>query len=380
MRDKWRKQVEVAYTNEELSPEAGGSRVAVRLGVDSKRVDQLAAAIYADLDEETYGIGWWVDFGSAKRRIVVSDYLHQSVAAIGRNLLEARLHQLEAESAWDSSEEWFKRALLDAPQGDLLAPPKNAEEELRGTFGDIHAGGFFRAIGSVLDCIAAAVVGVAGLPRRIFRVQWKVVLDDLSALAEANDPRRDFAEAVMARRDSAGPEMWSEWAIEMRNMLVHRGRRVNINFVLPTSSLVYLPGGMAYKPHRVVPLFQRDPGLSEIEVMHLKGKVTDVVVPEPAEETANSIFESALFFANEFSSLALELWDRRRSDRGLVEQPLDKQWPEVREEDPTSFDGYNPRNLGTEHLNTIMVNPQEGKRITAALATDDLHPIWEQLD
>ncbi|MBA3350676.1 MAG: hypothetical protein H0T12_09005 [Actinobacteria bacterium] len=141
-------------------------------------MDQLAAAIYADLDEEKCGIGWWVDFGSAKRRIIVSDYLHQSVAALNRNLIEARLHQLEAESAWDAGEEWFKRALLDAPQGDFLAPPKNADEELRGTFGDIHAGGFFRAIGSVLDCIAAAVVGVAGLPRRMLRVQWKTVLDD----------------------------------------------------------------------------------------------------------------------------------------------------------------------------------------------------------
>ena len=380
MRDKWSKRIEAAYTKEELSPDAGGSRVADRLGVDLQRVDQLVAAIYADLDEEKYGVGWWIDFGSAKRRIVVSDYLHQSVAAIGRNLLEARLHQLEAESAWDASEEWFKRALLDAPQGDLLAPPKNAEEELRGTFGDIHAGGFFRAIGSALDCIAAAVVGVAGLPRKMFRVQWKAVLDDLSTLAEVDDPRREFAEAVIARKDSAGPKGWTEWAIEMRNMLVHRGRRVNINFVLPTSSIVYLPGGMAYKPHRVVPMFQRDPGLSEIEVMHLKGKVTDVVVSEPAEETATGVFESALFFANEFSALALELWERRRQDPTLVEQPLQKQWPEVREEDPTSFDGYDPRNIGTEHLNTIMVNPQEGKRITAGLATDDLRPTWEQLD
>lgn len=125
MRDKWRKRIEAAYTKEELSPEGGGSRVADRLGVDLKSVDQLAAAIYADLDEEKCGIGWWVDFGSAKRRIIVSDYLHQSVAALNRNLIEARLHQLEAESAWDAGEEWFKRGSLGRSTGRL---PGTSEE------------------------------------------------------------------------------------------------------------------------------------------------------------------------------------------------------------------------------------------------------------
>src|SRR5262249_40569472 len=71
-----------------------------KLGVTVQASISLAQMIFDDLDVSVGGVGWWSPHPGKKRRILVADYLFQAAQSIATNLVEAKLHLLEALGAW----------------------------------------------------------------------------------------------------------------------------------------------------------------------------------------------------------------------------------------------------------------------------------------
>jgi len=65
-----------------------------RIGSDIPAATALAAAILNDLEPTNFGVYWWGDLPK-QERILIGDYLYQSIVGIAVNLSEARLHLFE---------------------------------------------------------------------------------------------------------------------------------------------------------------------------------------------------------------------------------------------------------------------------------------------
>ncbi len=103
-----------------FTPDVDDSRIALTdaLGIPCRAIDGLWKLIFDDLDETIFGIGWWAAYPGLNEdtRILLSDYLHQTVASVEGNLLEAHIHLLELEDALDRHRAFIRTGLRDDPQ------------------------------------------------------------------------------------------------------------------------------------------------------------------------------------------------------------------------------------------------------------------------
>lgn len=142
-----------------------------RLGVACPQSQELCREILADLDPKAFGIGWWAPHPGTARRILISDCLYQALSSVTSNLVEAKLHLLELRDWYDRQNQVMADAIVvdystDSPR--VRHPrPASAIDQLPGYMSTLHVVGCLRALNSVLDCLAAAVVGVAAFPLNI---------------------------------------------------------------------------------------------------------------------------------------------------------------------------------------------------------------------
>jgi hypothetical protein len=236
------------------------------IGAHSAPLSSLRAAIFGDLDEKVYGIGWWAPSLGPRRRILISDQLVQSAQSVQTNLAEARLHVLS-----------FERCLEDEARHVATMTPRTghprltcAADALAARMATMHVAGFFRSIGSALDCLGAAHVGVLALRRNLLRTD----LGDVRRCAKTPAPndagsqlQQQFLTQLEAAIAAAGPAGWFDWTIDFRNTFVHRARRYQPFFLQPELAVVDVTRTpiVLGQRGRPVPLMPQDPGHSDIE-------------------------------------------------------------------------------------------------------------------
>ncbi len=354
---------------------AGGPAFRAALGVEIPATLKLRDTIFNDLDEEAFGIRWWRPGPNDARRILISDYLVGCAWALETNLIEARLHLLEALGFADQ----HNRAMADsvAVEGNIVrlaAPePTCAADELPVNLMAMHIGGLFRAVGSVLDCLGGLVVGVLALPIRIYRADLdsarRAIEKELSRGNDPGDLRWTFQTKLSESINSAGPAGWLEWANAYRNMLVHRGRRLSLHMLLPRPSLLR-PDGTRIVRTQVVHLLTRDPERSDVET--LIDSLGDTLT-EPAELTLGELLKTVVWFTEAVTKELLVAWEKRRADSTLVTQPKE-QWPEVPR--PAGvFQGFEPGRVRVDPT-TAMTGPASIKRLKAASMAGDAKANW----
>ena len=321
---------------------AESARFRAALGVEIPATIKLRDAIYNDLDENSFGIGWWKPEPDEARRIFISDYLVGCSWTIETNLVEARLHMLEAlEFADQHAASMADAVSVQGNRISMKAPePKCAADELPVNFWGMHSAGFFRALGSALDCIGGVLVGVVALPVPIHRADLgdarKAIEEELKKGRDPNTWRSKTRQCLDEIEAAAGPAGWLPWASRYRNMLVHRGRRLNQHMLVPRPSLLRADGTPNVRTD-VVHLLTRDPERSDAETF-VDGLINTLT--EPAELTVGELFKSALFFIEGVSRHLLETWEVRRASPAALRQPR-QQWPSV-PRSPTGFKGYDP--------------------------------------
>lgn len=356
---------------------------AAALGFDCSQVALLFNEIFQDLDERSYGVGWWAPHPGTSRRILISDYFLQCVASVRTNLVEAKLHLHETLDYRDQESGFITKAFKMGRKEKLPAdlPPRlSAFDDLPRWMAQLHEIGFFRAIAGALDCMGATVVGVVGLPLSILKANLAKARKELGRLSKPKTDgehlQAEFARLLACKIQSAGPKGWLNWATDFRNMVVHRGRRLQLVQLLPKETQVLGPDGRPVWRIRAALQLPQEPHLSDVEMfLHT---ASPPVLTEDAERTLTGLFGTAVRFINETSSELLKVWKARRNRPDLVVQPK-QQWPGDPSVRSSDFPGYNP---GTVEYNPAQfkIDKLTFRRLMAAALLNDAPAKWRSFD
>jgi hypothetical protein len=361
------------------SPSDRDLAFAEALGIGVKSIRELLAEVLSDLDPEHFGIRWWRSYRGlgTKRRILVADHLYVCAHSIEVNLAEAYLHHVEARGYREDQASRLARIAVLRPDGSITPkhPVRSSPmDDIPGRMTTLHIGGFFRALVSSLDCLGAVTVGVAGLPVSILKTSLSEALRELSS-RKASDRQRVLGDSIQRVVERAGPTGWLAWATDYRNMLVHRGRRLQAVEIDVDSRLVDAQGRPVL---RSVPVLELpvDPAKSDVEAM-IAWKEGSPVLLEDADKTMEGLLDSAKRTIAEVGRLLGDLWHERRAHPGLIEQP-EKQWPTFPSSSSTKFKGCQPTRAF--HPSAIVANPVMTTRIQAAALSTDMVSRWQTFD
>lgn len=346
----------------------------IKADIPSSR--QLVEEIFNDFDEELFGIRWWSSLPE-EERILISDYLYQCADDIETNLAEAKLHYLEWLDAREKINEKVANVIVKDSRGntDIKMPQSISPlDDLPRKLEKMHLCGFFRAIGSSLDCLGATIIGVLALPyslrkgdiERAKETLSKIVLsDDLGSKLQLDF--RDFFETV---KKSSGTEDWLEWVVQYRNMLVHRGRRLTHYQIIPRETPFYDSTGRWIPRAKSNMHLAKYPDRSDIEAFV---KVKDIILDEDAEITLSGIFQSCKNFSEIICERLVSIWRERRNKPLLLEQPS-KQWDKIPKD--CKFIGYDSKSAPL-NMDLGIGNPSLLRRMLSA-SVDDVHrKLWD---
>ena len=103
---------------------ADAERLGIEYSASEPKAGRLARALHVDvpvwrelgrnsrdLDERVFGVGWWAPHPGTSRRILISDHLFTCVRCVEANLIEARLHLIEAMDFWARESDFHARAV-----------------------------------------------------------------------------------------------------------------------------------------------------------------------------------------------------------------------------------------------------------------------------
>jgi hypothetical protein len=299
-----------------VEPVAEYGRLGDALAIDLSAVVALGDAISADLDSTRYSVGWWTHYADPDRqsRIFISDYLLTCARAIPQNLLEAEVSKLELNHAIEDFGKWIERGI--SAKRFKIPPPRSPYDDLANYRVSTHLAGIFRAYASALDCLGGCVVGVAGLPTPIIRADIDRARNHLIKAGQQNQHLAALVKQLADLESEAGPEGWSAWLSGMRNMLVHRGRRM-VSWDIIRGRGGTIDGFMLHLP--------RSPELSEVEAwVHADGYVA-AHFSSPHDVFLAALSDTVLKYVNGVAQALVEFWTARKNDPQLVTQSP-QQW------------------------------------------------------
>jgi hypothetical protein len=344
------------------------------VGADVPSANRLVGEVFDDLDRQTFGVSWWQSVPNYER-ILISDYLYQCAEGIETNLVEAKLHFLEWLHIKDQQDTRIADVISRTPHGTLQQklPPSNAPiDDLPNKLEAMHICGFFRAIGSALDCMGGAIIGVLGLN---FCLRYNDINSAKKALEKIKNPQTTGEQLQSAFKDffetqikDSGPEDWLVWADQYRNMYVHRGRRVTFNEFVPREVLLYDANQLLIPRWRSKLHLATHPDKSDAEAF-IK---SDILLREDAEKTLNGVFKSTRDLLEAVSERLVSVWQERRNNPSLIEQPATQWKPNMK---PCNFTGYDqtaePLNLGGMTGNPVLFH-----RMLSAATMDHQRSVW----
>ncbi len=357
-------------------------RLARALEVDIPVWRQLGDAILGDFDDHVFGVGWWVPEPGTSRRILISDHLYNCVRSVETNLVEARLHLFEAMDFWERESDFHARAVSINIDGTLkVEMPRRTRplDEIASAMGTLHIVGFVRAIAGALDCYGASVVGVTAVRANLLRADLDSARRALAAISGANAGealQARFGAQLEAIIEQAGPLAWFRWVVDLRNALIHRGRRLQMSELRPVpSGLVGFDGRPVIRTD-VIHQLPRDPGRSDVE-MFLDPDHPPVLT-ESAAMTLSGVLESTLRLIGQGGALLLDFWQTRRASPTLLRQPRE-QWPAGASTAAAGFDGYAP---GSIPYNPTQLRSDATlvRRMMAASLGDAARGAWATFD
>jgi hypothetical protein len=268
------------------------------LGIQGESLRALDDRLNADFRAADGGYASLGDL-PMPQRAVVSDQILVGAQGVIRNLAEARLHEQDINSL-----------LADGVPFAEATPKAHAQS----TRVDLSFVGFFRGVGSALDCLAATAIGVLRLPMSIRRASFPGLLSLSDDVARQQPAWTAFKELLS--RHAEDPPGWLHWTVEMRHALMHRPRLMSL--LLPRESappVLWLPAPAARllmrERLRFDPHFRRRPWLPDMQ--HLAdpylGGLPNAVFGEKATQTTCGCFEAANRLSEAMATLLLEKWD-----------------------------------------------------------------------
>lgn len=342
-------------------------------------VEALSTGIWTDLDENIGGIGWWSDYEiSPAERFDLSDYLLGVVDGVGTHLGIAAtyLDEYRAKRQTDDFQfrRWVRANTTEPLWKGLVLPDARKRKELMSA----HLYAFFNAASSVLDTLAGTVIGVAGLDLPLVRADLgmfapitsdpdyptkaKRTAKSLAADPESRAAQLGLVRAFRTSLDQAGPTDWHLWLNQKRNQLAHRGGRLQLEAIRRKSR--------SWDPDRYMVL-DREPDLTTTQSFrnNVQRDMDTVFLLEDQLTTMEGILRSLQTAVIGTVVPCKLLWERRRENPALIQQPA-SQWVQPKED--VSFPGYEPNPDVFKNLNTMVMNPLDGVRLSASQVLDNI--------
>ena len=362
--------------------EARGGRLARVLQVDVPVWRQLCDDIVSGLDAQVFGVGWWAPEPGTSRRILISDHLYTCVRSVETNLIEARLHLIEAMDFWERESEFHARAVSMGSDGMLkiqMPERRRPLDEITPTMGDLHTIGFIRAIAGALDCFGAAIVGITALRVNLLRADLDSARRALAGVGETAPGDRlqaQFGAQLETLIQQAGPSGWFRWVVDLRNAQIHRGRRLQMSELRPVPSGVVGFDGHPVIRTDVIHQLPRDPGRSDVEMF--LDLSHPPVLTESAAMTLLGVLDSTLRLIADGGALLLDAWRTRRADPALLPQPFE-QWAGGPSTATADFEGYAPGSVPYDPTQ-IRSDLTLVRRMVAASLGDAARGAWANFD
>jgi hypothetical protein len=362
--------------------EAGFARA---IGVEVPAVRRLYQEMFSDLDEEMFGVRWWATHVGPSRRILISHHLVECVTSVETNLVEASLHLLEAADYWQQEGAFWADVIARRPDGRLEYQSRRRAspvDDLPRRLATLHAVGFVRAIGSVLDCLGACIIGVLALRKNLLLADfWKAKNALEKAIVGETTPGRElhrhFYRVLDIAIADAGPAGWVDWLFDLRNMVVHRGRRLHMTQILPRPERIFGADNQVIPRMMAVEQLPSDPALSQVESFVVVDHRPPVLT-EHAELTLRGIRKSTLDLTTVVMRELVDAWRMRRQTPGLLIQSA-AQWPEGRSQVTSGFVGYRAGSLPYDPTEMRTDRDTMWKFRTAAL-DDDTRGRWASFE
>jgi hypothetical protein len=315
----------------------------------------LTDVLQGDLSVEDWGYRQLSDLTDVEQRALISDQLIASVLGVRTNVMELALsladyHDLTA-------------AGIRMPRRDRWM--EDFEHHLRTEMTQVAV---FRAIGSVLDCMAAVAIVILRLPRA-------PTYADVRDLALIQDKAATYAQGTRAHNALVAAAAVIEtrlttalqWSLEMRNAVIHRGRQ--ISFLLPRHDAGRLaivtnePMQLARERAQADLYFHRRPWLPEMDhLADTQAGIRGQWVNEPAQFTLQGLRDDLIDLINELGEALQNAWTGAGAD-GELPAPTDK-WV-LRQPPSIEFAGYAPEPAYAP-LSQIHTNPDTAVRIQIA--------------
>jgi len=251
----------------------------------------------------------------------------------------------------------------------------------------MHIAGMVRAISAALDCLAGAIIGVVAIPTPILTADLgRKIREYFTKLGHGTtDGEKAQAEFYRQFRDviaSVGPDGWLDWALAFRNMLVHRGRRLENGQFVPKEPQLFGPDGQQVLRTRRLTFLPRNPSMSDVEVWRdtpmptVRDPLEALVLSEDAAQTLGGLLDSTKALISETAKLLADLWKWRRDNPQILPQPR-AQWPNGAAATPASvFQGYSPRPRNLSSSAVASTHPIVKRRFCAAALDDASRSQW----
>lgn len=328
----------------------------------------LSNDIFDDLDVSEGGIGWWSGHGlSLETRCGLSDYLIDAVDGIAGHLGLADYYLQEYRKARTSGD--FKLRNANRRVGPAYPDEESVLRLQAFTYSFINAGS------SVLDTLAAAVIGVAALGLPLVKADLRP-FKPFSKDPEYPLRNKDFRKSPTLRHDAAGKELqldlvrtfrscvldpgpqgWDTWLDQKRNQLAHRGTRLRME--------AHPRMGRGPDAERFICL-DRNPDLTTVQsIQDDPSTVEAIFLLEDEGTTMTGILKSLNTVVIGTVIAARGLWTTRREQPLLLPQPA-SQWhvPQA----ASGFEGYKPVPDLFKTVKAVLLNPTDATRLNSSKA------------
>ena len=347
------------------------------LGVETPNWEALERLVFNDFTtEEPYGIGWWAPYPGTSRRIMISDQLYACTTSVLTNLIETGVHWLELLDAVDR-EDTFQADVIQIVEGQpqICAKPRMTPlESLGPDMVRLHQVGVARALSGALDCAAGTIIGVLALPLRILKADFSGLQRHFerreAPTSEGETRQEQFANQLTETIGSVGPTGWLDWVLNFRNMLVHRGRRIEFGQFVRREPVLYDASERPIPRSRVVTHLPLEPDRSDIDV-HREPDMPPVLT-EDVRQTLNGAMRSVCALVEALGEQLAAAWEWRKAHPEELPQPR-AQWPHVdHTATPTRqppFAGYAPGSHAYDP-GMFRLHPDTNRRLLAAALLD----------
>ena len=358
------------------------------LGVQTPNWEALERRIFNDFTtEQPYGIGWWAPHPGTSRRILISDQFYACTTSVSTNLIEAGVDWLELLAAMDR-EDTFQADVIQIVDGQpqMCARPRMTPlESLTPDMVRLHQVGVARALSGALDCAAGTIIGVMALPLSILKADFVGVQRHFRRKREAPPTtegetlQEQFAIQLTETIGRVGPAGWLDWMLNFRNMLVHRGRRIEIRQIVSRETVLYDASGGPIPRARVVNHLPLEPDRSDVDVY----RKLDLppVLTEDVRHTLKGLMRSVCALVEALGEQLAAAWEWRKEHPEKLSQPT-AQWPVTATPNQQStFAGYAPGSHAYKpEESESSMNPDMVTRLLAAALMDYQRHEWRRFD